>query len=349
MKKFRTMLALTLSIMLAAFLFCPVGAAADLAATAPALVYEVADNGAFTKVGDAEVKTIVTESKTYYSLDDYIKISGEDVPITEDTFSEFYFRVVDGDYYTGRKVYDVPVVKMEFRDKSYELHKNTGDITFVEDGSATTYDLYFKEVDGVLYVDAPTLRFMTDWGIVNDLGVNILLTDNHNYPKIAGASNITTANKERVTAAMWLLFNAYYEGYETVVDYGFSVCPVDKQTLVRWSGRPDTVGYAKTGDSRRIYIDKKALENYEFSDLASVLIHEATHHQRFTHRDYREDIPTLNQAKAEYYIERLGTFADRVRTGEYRPSADEKNDPYYNGHILANDWLAEQAAGTVKE
>lgn len=312
--------------------------------TAQAGIYSVNSSGQFARTGYTDIRTIEKDGKTYYDLADVAGAIGNETTV-EQGFSETYFHITDGDYYTGTKVYDVAVTYIRTADgMTYDIYNSHVEIP--HDGSITSYTLSDCFVaDGDVYLDGPSLRTIYCDAIEVDGGLRILAPDSA-VPSLT--TNSFPADSEQsgiLTSSLWLLYNAWEDGYNIVMSNARSVKAVSQDYLTGRTGSTYTKGYADEGSNHTVFVlsdllvrDTTVSKASQVETFAPLLVHESTHYQQFAKGDFSEDITVLNQAKACWYINQLGSMTDISHTLPWYNEGPE----YDVGNRQATQWAANQ-------
>lgn len=300
-------------------------------------VYTVADSG-IEELEDEEVPLVSMVNvgdTTYYSLNDTIKaLEGTSTETTDGFSKKVFYGSCDAPRYEVPATFATTVRgTYEFVADRYIWSEGGHCLTDV-DGDARPYLV----TDGEIYVAGAPLSAITRRTFANaDGSLNILMGDS-TPTFIAKSSSLSDEEKQSLTDSLWLLYNTYSDGYDIVTSYVKGVQSASDSYMDNTAGTNALACAPYRGNTVMWRKDKILQHTVEYN--AGVLLHEATHFQQFTHGDTSEDQTVLNQGKAYYYIQKAGYRLTCLDT--MLKSHAQASDPYHNGTMLLQQWMAAQ-------
>lgn len=311
----------------------PVFAAEATMATVAVEIFETEENG-FEMVNESSVSVVETQQGTMYSLVELAALAGLDVTMDTGVSTVFFSGT-----YLNRK-YDIPCVRLNIGEKSYEITKQS-----VFDGSRITSITWTQTETDMYFTAASMYEFFPNVFVTDDGTVRVLKAT-ETYPKfVQRSSMMNQEEKNRVTMAMWMLYNTYSEGYEIVMKYAPKITPATQRKVNQMCSRNigNAIAVAMYNGSTIYWVEDR-LENMSMVLLAAILCHEATHFAQYKQGDYGERQTVLNEGKALYYMGQSGYEAANAEVEKLLASYTDSRNIYTVGGNAFRAWYAEQTA-----
>lgn len=300
--------------------------------------YHTTANGFVQEEENVVIGYINVDNTNLYSLSDILEVIDSDNYTVTSGYSERFFR---GSYYD--RIYNVDNLvitdgtdKIELLNKKYIL--NDGSTQYVD---YITYDI----IDNEIYVSDVVIKSMFDNNFVyTNNGVTCLTNTDEDFHFFKKNHGFTDEQKDNITSALFVLFNTYTDGYNSVMTNVGNLRGVTQSYLDYQTGVPGCSAGAMYHTSNIILVKDVATTNDLF-DIAALLTHEAQHLYRFQKYDYSETYSVLEQIKCLYYMDDCGYMdTDEIIDSLLNIVYPSLSSSYNCGINKANAWLNEQAS-----